>query len=417
MRNFTLTTLVSLITIYAVFSQETSVLFLGNSYTNTQNLPATLYNLALEGGDTLIYDSNTPGGYTLNGHSTNATSLSKIASRDWDFVVLQEQSQMPSFGDAQVAAEVFPYAEILVDSIRSNYECSEPVFFMTWGRRDGDQSNCAGFPALCTYEGMQERLRNAYLQMTFDNDVTVGPCGAAWQQMALNNTQFFTGLYANDGSHPSAWGTYLNACVFYATILKKSPVGIEYYSTIGETDAVVLQQLAEDVVLDSLSTWNIGHADVNSEAAYDYYSAFIVEFSSNSDNATSHLWDFGDGQTSSLENPVHTYSTDNLFEVTHIAYSACGTDTTILEVGSNPLAIETSAVNKLTIVSNNGTHVITNPTSVNFQLEVLDVTGRITYHAALKGNSNLVIDQPNIAGIKLIRISNDSETRTFKVYD
>ncbi|MFT5021332.1 MAG: hypothetical protein ACI9CU_002741, partial [Polaribacter sp.] len=199
MRNFTLTTLVSLITIYAVFSQETSVLFLGNSYTNTQNLPATLYNLALEGGDTLIYDSNTPGGYTLNGHSTNATSLSKIASRDWDFVVLQEQSQMPSFGDAQVAAEVFPYAEILVDSIRSNYECSEPVFFMTWGRRDGDQSNCAGFPALCTYEGMQERLRNAYLQMTFDNDVTVGPCGAAWQQMALNNTQFFTGLYANDG--------------------------------------------------------------------------------------------------------------------------------------------------------------------------------------------------------------------------
>jgi hypothetical protein len=31
-------------------------------------------------GDTLIFDSNTPGGQTLSGHSNDATSLSKIAS-------------------------------------------------------------------------------------------------------------------------------------------------------------------------------------------------------------------------------------------------------------------------------------------------------------------------------------------------
>ena len=82
------------------------------------------------------------------------------------------------------------------------------------------------------------------------------------------NSTFWNGLYSGDGSHPSAWGTYLNACVFYATILKKSPVGLDYYSSIGETDAVVLQQLAEDIVLDSLSSWNIGHADVIADANF-----------------------------------------------------------------------------------------------------------------------------------------------------
>ena len=138
-----------------ILGQNVSVLFIGNSYIYTQNLPGTLYNLAAVGGDTIYYESSTPGGYTFQQHSTNSTTLNKIASRDWDFVVLQEQSQLPSFGDGQVASQVYPYAEILVDSIRSNYECSEPVFFMTWGKRDGDQQNCAGFPALCTFEGIQ----------------------------------------------------------------------------------------------------------------------------------------------------------------------------------------------------------------------------------------------------------------------
>jgi hypothetical protein len=51
------------------------VLFLGNSYTGVNNLPQMIANVALSVGDRLIFDSNTPGGYTLQGHSTNTTSL------------------------------------------------------------------------------------------------------------------------------------------------------------------------------------------------------------------------------------------------------------------------------------------------------------------------------------------------------
>src|SRR6056297_3672970 len=106
---------------FTLFGQEKTALFLGNSYTYSNGgVPQMTGEIAASLNDTLITDQNTPGGYTLQQHSENATSLSKIAAQNWDFVVLQEQSQMPSFPPAQVEADVYPYAEILCDSIYTN---------------------------------------------------------------------------------------------------------------------------------------------------------------------------------------------------------------------------------------------------------------------------------------------------------
>lgn len=110
--------------------------------------------------DTLVFDDNLMGGATLEDHTENATSLSKIASQAWDYVVLQEQSLMPSFPQSQVETMVYPFAEILCDSIFANDSCSIPLFFMTWGRENGDQTNCEYYEPLCTYEGMQLELKN-----------------------------------------------------------------------------------------------------------------------------------------------------------------------------------------------------------------------------------------------------------------
>lgn len=51
-----------------------------------------------------------------------------------------------------------------------------------------------------------------------------------------------------------------------------------------------------------------------------------MQFSSE-DDAYSHLWDFGDGGTSALPSPVHTYNTIGIYQVTHAAGSFCGTCT------------------------------------------------------------------------------------------
>lgn len=397
-------------------AQETSVLFIGNSYIYTANLPGTLKSLALAGGDSVYHESSTPGGYTFEGHSTNASTLSIISSRNWDFVVLQQQSQMPSFPPGQVASQTYPFAEILVDSIKSNYTCSEPVFFMTWGRRDGDQSNCAGYPPLCTFEGMNARLRQSYLEMGADNDATVAPCGAAWHQMSLNNNTFWSGLYSGDGSHPSAWGTYLNACVFYATIFRKSPVGIPFYSNIGQQDAEDLQQLAEDIVLDSLSNWYIGHQDVVSNATYNYEDGFTINFDGSSENETSHEWDFGDGSTSSQESPQHTYPTIGVFEVTHIATSACDADTTVFEVTTNPSAVQENSVSQIEVFTVNGMLTVKNVLDSRIELTLVDLTGRLVRKTMVDSKASNSFQISAEKGVYIVRLTNDVQQWTKKVF-
>jgi len=53
----------------------------------------------------------------------------------------------------------------------------------------------------------------------------------------------------------------------------------------------------------------------------------VVTFSNTSQNATSYLWAFGDGNTSSQVNPTHTYNQDGTYTVTLTATNACGTTT------------------------------------------------------------------------------------------
>ncbi len=129
-----------ILSISTVFSQHTKeVLFIGNSYTYANNLPDLLKQIALSFGDTLLHDSSTPGGATFNVHSTSAQTFSKINQQQWDYVVLQAHSQEPSFSSSQVANDTYPYAQQLVSLIAANDSCTEPIFFMTWGRKYGDQ--------------------------------------------------------------------------------------------------------------------------------------------------------------------------------------------------------------------------------------------------------------------------------------
>jgi len=232
------------------------VLFIGNSYTYYNDLPNLIKEIALSFGDTLVHESSTPGGYSFSAHSTNTQTLSKINQQQWDYVVLQAQSQEPSLSPGYVNSNVLPAAQVLIDAIESNSLCIEPLFFMTWGRKFGDASNCVAYPPVCTYLGMQERLRTRYLDMSFIHNASCSPVGMAWKNsIAINST---IDLYTSDNSHPSIYGSYLAACTFYASIFKKSAVGSSYWpNAIDSATAYSLQQIGSSTVLDSLAVWNI----------------------------------------------------------------------------------------------------------------------------------------------------------------
>ena len=101
-------------------AKKVTALFLGNSYTYVNNLPLLIANLASANGDTLVYDYNTPGGYTLNNHFNDLTSKAKISSASWKYVILQAQSQEPSFSPYQVFSQTIPYARKLDSLIKLN---------------------------------------------------------------------------------------------------------------------------------------------------------------------------------------------------------------------------------------------------------------------------------------------------------
>ncbi len=57
--------------------------------------------------------------------------------------------------------------------------------------------------------------------------------------------------------------------------------------------------------------------------------SLTVQFTNGSSNAVSYLWKFGDGDSSNVTNPSHTYTTSGTFTVTLVAYdtTACGVAT------------------------------------------------------------------------------------------
>jgi hypothetical protein len=242
-------------------NQTKHVLFIGNSYTYVNNLPQMVADIASSMGDNLVYDSNTPGGYYLYDHFYNTTSVNKIKQGNWDYVVLQEQSQAPSLPPYQLDA-VFEYAHKLDSIVCASDSCVETVFYMTWGRKNGDATLCSvytGWPYVCTYQGMDSLLNLRYRMLADTNHAIVSPIGAVWNYIRKNYPSIE--LYQTDESHPSLAGTYAGACCFYAALFRKDPTLITFNPGLSVADVIAIRNAVKVMTYDSLLKWNIGKYD------------------------------------------------------------------------------------------------------------------------------------------------------------
>ena len=223
------------------------VLFIGNSYTAYNDLPNTFAQLCTSQGDSVTVNSNLLGSASFNIQSTNAATLLLLQQGNWDFVVLQGQSQEPSFSPSQVQAQTYPYAKTL-DSLAKTYSpCAEVFYYMTWGRKNGDASNCANYPPICTYAGMQQRLRESYQEMALNNASSTAPVGIVWQK--VRNTDTTITLYNPDESHPSVQGTYVAACTFYQSFFHKKFVATAFISAgVSTAEAATIQTACNKII-------------------------------------------------------------------------------------------------------------------------------------------------------------------------
>jgi hypothetical protein len=383
------------------------VLFIGNSYTYFNNLPGMLTDLSTSLGDYVQPTSQVAGGATFQVHATNPATYTAINSADWDFVVLQAQSQEPSFPDSQVNSETLPFAEQMADSIRNNSICSNILMFMTWGRENGDPQ----WVPISTFDGMNSRLRNAYIRMADSIDASISPVGVAWKYVRDNYPSIQ--LYSPDGSHPSLEGSYLAACTFYASLFRKSPVGASFTSSLAPATAANLQLSAAAAVMDSLDHWNLYPMSEHTQADFSYeVNGGEVVFINNSVNATAYDWNFNDGQVSNDESPVIVYSAPGSYSVTLVSSSPCDSDTlsSTIVIGSN--SIVTNLPKDLMIRQmENGIFQIYGDQEFD-QIVVTDATGRIVTE-----QREAHIDLSNKpTGLYLIRIQSEDRMYQVRIY-
>lgn len=395
------------------FAQDSvSVLFIGNSYTYVNNLPQMVHDLAASKGDIVEFGSQTTGGATFQYHASNTATYTAIHSKPWDYVVLQAQSQEPSFPDSQVDTETLPYAVQLADSVYANHFCSEALFFLTWGRENGDSQ----WQPISTYDGMQARLRSAYLRFADTTQGSVAPVGAVWKYVRDNYPSIQ--LYQSDESHPSAEGTYLAACTFYTSLFRKSPVGATFYSTLTPSDALILQQAVETTLMDSLDVWNLRPVSEHTQAEFSFeINGTEVIFTNNSTKAQSYQWVFGDGNNSQDTNAVHLYGSNGMYTVQLIAISPCDTDTVTQTVNINVLGLKDQfADNSGIMMKQNGRNFQFESEDSFVQLVLLGLDGK-KVKTIVPNHSSIEVDCDDIqSGYYFFQISTDKAYRIEKVF-
>ena len=396
-------------------ARKLRVLFIGNSYTTTNNLPQLLSLVASSQGDTLISDISAPGGFTFQSHFNNATTRAKIAAGNWDFVVLQAQSQEPAFPDEQVAAETFPFAQKLDSLIEAANPCTETAFFLTWGRKNGDASNCPIYPPICTFSGMQDKLSERYLQMAeFCGGITV-PVGEVWRKMRLQYPN--EELYNADGSHPALNGTYLASLVFYNSLFRKVPLpNVHRPASITAGTAENMRILSMLLVSDSAQKWfgkgkNVQAGISHSSTGND----FEVRFKTAGWGSGDMQWDFGDGTQSEEQEPIHTFPGFGIYTIRQKISNACYADSVTGQIlvqatGTAPVSSDADPV------------IYPNPTESNNRLihssieieeaELLNMHGSLMPLKSEK--KSLLLPQKLPAGSYQLRFRTKRKTTTVK---
>ncbi len=179
------------------------VLFLGNSLTAGNDVPALVQAMAQLQGVDLQYAAVHPGGYAIEDHWLDGHQA-LLASGDYDVLILQQGPSTLPESQAHLRQWTITWA---AEARRFG---TRPALYMIWPVRT--QAN--GFALV------SESYRNAALAA----DAVVFPAGEAWQAALRANPS--VQLYSSDDLHALPAGSFLAAMVIARGLVSLDPARV-----------------------------------------------------------------------------------------------------------------------------------------------------------------------------------------------
>jgi hypothetical protein len=221
----------------------TRILFVGNSYLYyNDSIHNHVKRIAEENGPHKTgdyqYKSATIGGARLSHHNLDSLLEPGRLGIDepFELVILQGGSSEPLSEDSRQAFAA--KATELNEKIRKTG--AEVALYMTHAYVE---------PHSRFDPNMIEKIEPTYVQTGNKIDALVIPVGLAFERAYKErpDTQLHT---AFDGTHPSLLGSYLAACVVYASVYKRPVAAIkyDYFGAVNEDDARFLRRIADETV-------------------------------------------------------------------------------------------------------------------------------------------------------------------------
>lgn len=225
--------------------ESLEVLFIGNSFTFTHDLPGMVATLGDQAGVPITTMGQTVAGMNFAFHVGNPATQEAIDASTWDYIVIQGHS-LETINDLE---SFLTNGQTLVAWIEE--AGAQPLLYETWARAPGHSLyNDPGFPPDDPDE-MQAAIEEGYAMLSELTGAPVVPAGDAWQVLWMSEHIDAIDPWGPDDYHPSPAGTYLNASVFFVALTELSLETLDLRAgdpPIDSAQADILHDIAHSVV-------------------------------------------------------------------------------------------------------------------------------------------------------------------------
>ena len=198
-------------------ADNSKVLFIGNSLTYVNDLPAMVRAIAAQAGKTLVTAEVTEGGFALEDHFRAGRAQVEIAE-GYQLVILQQGPSALEESQANLQLWATRFDPVIRNS------GARPALYMVW-------------PELARFNRFDD-VRDSYSNAALAIDGMFIPGGEAWRESWRIDPALK--FYGDDDFHPSTLGTYAVALSMFAEIFRQTPADLPATFSLANGGQIVL---------------------------------------------------------------------------------------------------------------------------------------------------------------------------------